>query len=147
MIVQALKNLYVKELEQLRANIELYTHEEKIWVIDKNIANSGGNLCLHLVGNLKTYIGCEIGKIPYIRNRDEEFSLKNIPKQELLRMVDETISILDKTFDMISDEQLSDDYPQVVWSEKTSVFYLLARLLSHLSYHLGQINYHRRMLD
>jgi hypothetical protein len=147
MITQTLKNLYLQELQKLRTEIELYTHEERIWVIDKNIANSGGNLCLHLVGNLNTYIGCELGKFDYVRNRDLEFSLKNVPKKELLRMIDETITILNKTFNGIKDEQLDQEYPLLVWKEKTSVFYLLTRLLSHLSYHLGQVNYHRRLLN
>jgi len=121
--------------------------EKKLWVIDKNIANSAGNLCLHLVGNLNTYIGSEIGKTGYIRNRDLEFSQKNIPQKELIRMIENTITVVEDGLNKLNEDDLEKEYPLLVFKEKTSTGYFLIHLVAHLGYHLGQINYHRRLLD
>jgi hypothetical protein len=147
MLVQELRKVFIKDLQKLKEEIGLYRSEQNIWKIEKNIANSGGNLCLHLIGNLNTYIGKEIGKTGYVRNRDQEFSLKNIPQKELVNMVDNTITMLDKVMKSLIDEQLDAEYPVLVLKEKTSTGYFLFHLSSHLGYHLGQINYHRRLID
>ena len=147
MLTQTLKPLFHRELNKLKQEIELYKEENKLWIIDKAIANSGGNLCLHLIGNLNTYIGKELGGTGYIRNRDLEFSQKNIPRDELLKKIDETIGVVEKTLDIVTDQQLEKEYPVMVFAEKMTTGFFLIHLLAHLTYHLGQINYHRRLLD
>jgi len=147
MLTRTLKTLFHRELNKLKQEIELYKEENKLWIIDKAIANSGGNLCLHLIGNLNTYIGKELGHTGYIRNRDLEFSQKDIPRDELLKKIDETIGVVEKTLDTITDQQLEEEYPAVVFEEKMSTGFFLIHLIVHLAYHLGQINYHRRLLD
>lgn len=106
MIIEILKSLYNRDLNKLKFEIESYKSEASIWKIDKNISNSAGNLCLHLVGNLNTYIGAELGKIGYIRLRDLEFSLKNIPRTELIEKVESTIKMIDSTLDRLSQKDL-----------------------------------------
>jgi hypothetical protein len=147
MIISTLKILFNRDLTKLKSEIELYRDETKIWYTEKNITNSAGNLCLHLIGNLNTYIGAEIGKTGYIRQRELEFSLKDIPRTALVNKVEETISIVNGALDKLTDEDLQAEYPILVFAEKTSTAYLLIHLATHLTYHLGQINYHRRLLD
>ena len=147
MLIQTLKLLFDRDLKRLKTEIELYSNEEAIWHIENNIANSAGNLCLHLIGNLNTYIGKEIGKTGYVRNRELEFTLKNIPKTELLKKIDKTILVVGSSLDKLTDEALLKEYPVLVFDKATSTEYLLVHLTTHLSYHLGQINYHRRLLD
>jgi len=147
MLTTILKTVYIRDLTILRKEISLYTNENSIWKTDKSISNSAGNLCLHLVGNLNTYIGAVLGNSGYIRNRDLEFSLKNVPRNELLSKIDKTIIVVENTLGQLQDTQLSTEYPVLVWEEKTSVAYLLIHLAAHLGYHLGQVNYHRRLLD
>ena len=125
----------------------MYRDEKNLWVIDKSISNSAGNLCLHLVGNLNTYIGAEIGKTGYIRNRDLEFSQKNVPQQQLIKMVEDTITVVEDGLNQLDPEDLEQEYPLLVFKEKTSTGFFLIHLAVHLGYHLGQINYHRRLLD
>lgn len=146
MTIEILKSLYNRDLNKLRVEIESYQNEESLWKIDKNISNSGGNLCLHLLGNLNTYIGAELGKTGYVRQRDSEFSLKNIPKTELLEKLETLIEIVDSALGKLSDEDLKKDYPTEALGYKMTTEYFLIHLLSHLNYHLGQINYHRRLL-
>lgn len=147
MLIQTLKSLFDRDLKRLRIEIDTYNNEQTLWHIEKNIANSAGNLCLHLVGNLNTYIGATIGKTNYVRDREQEFSLKGIPKIELLKQIDETIAVVNNSLDNLTEDDLTKEYPDLVFSEKTTTGYLLVHLTTHLTYHLGQINYHRRLLD
>jgi len=130
-----------------KKEITSYKEESKIWIVDSDISNSAGNLCLHLIGNLNTYIGAEIGKNGYIRQRELEFSSKNILRTELINKIDQTIIDLNTALDIITDKQIKEQYPISVFKEKVSTEYVLIHLTTHLAYHLGQINYHRRLLD
>ncbi|MES2804576.1 MAG: DUF1572 family protein [Bacteroidota bacterium] len=147
MLIETLKTLFNRDLNQLKTEIESYQNESDIWKTQKGIANSAGNLCLHLVGNLNTYIGAEFGKTGYIRNRPLEFSLKDIPRAELLSKIEETIVVVDNALNTISEEELKKEYPLLVFENKTSTEFMLVHLTTHLAYHLGQINYHRRLLE
>ena len=147
MTIDILKSLYNRDLNRLKVEIESYQNEESLWKIDKHILNSGGNLCLHLLGNLNTYIGAELGETGYIRQRDLEFSMKDIPKTELLEKLESLIQIVSSTLEKLSDEDLKKDYPTEALGYNMTTEYFLIHLLSHLNYHLGQINYHRRLFD
>ena len=147
MLIETLKTLFNRDLNRLRNEIELYKDEKNLWKVGKQITNSAGNLCLHLIGNLNTYIGAEIGKINYVRHRELEFSLKDISKAELIDKIEKTKIIVATSLDKLTDEQLEKGYPVLVFENKTSTGYLLIHLTTHLTYHLGQINYHRRLLD
>ncbi|MDI1304515.1 MAG: DUF1572 family protein [bacterium] len=146
MLIETLKSLFDRDLNKLKSEIELYQNESEIWHIQKGIANSAGNLCLHLIGNLNTYIGAEFGKTGYIRNRPLEFSLKNVPRAELINKIEETIVIVNNALNNVSEEELKKEYPLLVFETKTSTEFMLIHLTTHLAYHLGQINYHRRLL-
>ena len=147
MLVETLKMLFNRDLKRLKSEIELYQNESDIWKIQKGISNSAGNLCLHLVGNLNTYIGAEFGKTGYIRNRALEFSLKDIPRVELITKIEETIVVVDNALNNVSEDELKMEFPILVFENKTSTEFMLIHLTTHLAYHLGQINYHRRLLD
>ena len=148
MIIETLKMLFQKDLEKLKAEIELYNTEARIWHFEKGIANSGGNLCLHLLGNLNTYIGVALAKTNYIRQRDLEFSLKNIPRTELIQKIEETMNVVESGLNNLSTDDLKNDFPLIIWNNKpTETAYTLIYLSNHFNYHLGQINYHRRLLD
>ncbi len=147
MLIPTLQSIFKRDLLRLYSEIEMYKTEKNIWVLDKNISNTAGNLFLHLVGNLNTYIGAILGNSGYIRNREAEFTLKNIPRQELLTKIMETINVVESGLARITEEDLEKEYPILVLPEKTSTEYFLVHLAAHLSYHLGQINYHRRLLD
>lgn len=146
-MIQSLQSLFTRDLNKLKTEIESYQNEENIWKTDNNISNSAGNLCLHLVGNLNHYIGATLGNSGYIRNRDLEFSLKNIPRTELIQQIERTIKTVDLTLENLSAEELQKAYPSEPLGYAMTTEYFLIHLFGHLSYHLGQINYHRRLLD
>ena len=147
MVIETLQKIFKRDLEKLKQEIASYRDENNLWVVDKSIANSAGNLCLHLVGNLNTYIGAEIGKTGYVRDRDREFSQKNIPRDELVKMIGDTITVVENGINKLKEEDLEKEYPLLIFKEKTSTGYFLIHLAVHLGYHLGQVNYHRRLLD
>ncbi|WBV59329.1 DUF1572 family protein [Chryseobacterium camelliae] len=144
MITESLQLLYTRDLNKLKQEIESYQSENSIWKTDKNISNSAGNLCLHLVGNLNHFVGAQLGNSGYIRNRDLEFSLKDVPRAELIEKVEETLTVVISTLDKLSAEDMEKEYPL---GYKMTTEHFLIHLFGHLSYHLGQINYHRRLLD
>ena len=147
MLLPVLQTFFLRDLNRLRQEIELYKSEPTIWQIDKDIKNSAGNLTLHLVGNLNTYIGAELGKTGYVRHRELEFSLKDVSRSELLTKIDDTARMIQHVLDTLSEASLQEEYPVLVFEQKTSTQYLLVHLSTHLAYHLGQVNYHRRLLD
>jgi hypothetical protein len=147
MIVNSIKSIFIRDLSKLKGEIESYPNENSIWEIRSDINNSAGNLTLHLIGNLNTYIGAELNKTGYIRNRELEFTLKNIPRVQLIQSIEATISLIENVLDQLSVKDLKKEYPTLIWEKKTSTEYVLIHLTTHLAYHLGQINYHRRLLN
>lgn len=148
MLKESLKTLFTRDLNKVKFEIEQYQNDKNIWLVENAVSNSAGNLCLHLVGNLKTFIGAELGKTGYIRNRELEFSLKDVPRNELIKQLEETIEAINYSIDQLTEEDLENDYPEIkVLEDDRTVKYMLIYLSSHLAYHLGQINYHRRLLD
>ena len=142
-----LYRLFERDLTRLKVELNLYSDEQIIWQTTGQISNTAGNLTLHLLGNLNTYIGAVLGGTDYVRDRPAEFSLKNIPRESLLEQIDALLIILKTTLEKLSDTAFEEEYPLLVFEEKTSTEYLLVHLTTHLTYHLGQINYHRRLLD
>ena len=145
-MIADLKSLYARDLARLKTEIASYKDEKCIWLVDKEIANSGGNLCLHLIGNLNAYIGVGLAKTGYVRQRDLEFSQKNIPQTELIKMIEDTIQVVATGLNNLSENEMKADFPILIWDKPTEMGYTLIHLLTHLNYHLGQINYHRRLL-
>lgn len=147
MSTDTLSALFRRDLMRLRQEIELYSCEENLWRTRDAITNSAGNLCLHLLGNLNTYIGQQLGHTGYVRYREQEFARRHVPRLELLRCIDETIEVVASTLARLPADALPQAYPIRVLEHNTSTEYLLMHLATHLTYHLGQINYHRRLLD
>ncbi len=147
MLLKTLQDIFRRDLNRLKKEIEQYQDEEMMWTIEKNIANSAGNLCLHLAGNLQTYIGVQLGNTGYIRDRPFEFAGKHVPKEELFKSIAETIEVVTKVLGDLTEEDLNKEFPIKVFEEKTSTEFMLVHVAAHFSYHLGQINYHRRLLD
>jgi len=147
MLRSALKELFARDLDRLAKEISAYKIESNLWLVDQDILNSAGNLCYHLIGNLKTFIGANLGNTGYVRDRPSEFNSKNIPREELLKGVEEVKVLVEKVLLELSDETLEKEYPVVVFDKPMNTTFFLVHLAGHLNYHLGQVNYHRRLLD
>ena len=146
MITPILIELFEKDITRLSDEMKLYTNEESVWLIKDGIKNSGGNLCLHITGNLQHFIGATLGESGYVRNRNAEFTLKNISLEKLQERIADTKTVVRDTLEQITKKEMEGIYPLQVLEEPVSTEYFLIYLINHLNYHLGQINYHRRMV-
>jgi len=139
--------LFRRELNKVIDELNQYPNDAAIWLVSGDIKNAAGHLCQHLVGNLKTFIGRELGGLPYERNRDAEFNERQFERPDLILLLADTESIIEESLRKLSPEQLSGPYPPVLTlADDQTVDFVLTHLLAHLSYHLGQINYHRRLI-
>jgi len=93
------------------------------------------------------YIYWGRGTSKYARDRDAEFNLKGVSREKLLQQLEETRILVDVSLENLNEDKLEEEFPIQVFSEKTSIAYMLIHLTTHLTYHRGQINYHRRLLD
>lgn len=144
--IESITQLIDRDLKKLADEITLYPTEESIWKVAPGITNSGGNLCLHLCGNLQHYFGAVLGKTDYKRNRPLEFSSKDIPKAALLEEIERARTAVTQTLEHLKPSQLLNEYPEKVFDYSMTSMHFFIHLSAHLSYHLGQINYHRRLI-
>jgi hypothetical protein len=146
MLQQILLELYERDLGKLRSEIEAYSKEADIWKTGGDITNPAGNLCLHLSGNLRHFFGALLAGDGYVRDRDAEFASKNVSRDELLTGIDAALLSVRMTLEKLSDEDFAATYPIEVFGGPITTGFFLTHLATHLNWHLGQVNYHRRLL-
>ena len=142
----SLLSLFTRDLNKVKDELNAYTTEAHIWTVAPGISNSAGNLSLHLIGNLNHFVGADLGNTGYVRQRDLEFSKKDIPLATIISDLDKTIEMLTKVLGSLNDEEMAREH-EFMPGEQDSTGHFLIHLFGHLNYHLGQINYHRRLLD
>lgn len=136
---------FERGLDQLALELSLYKDEKDMWIIKEGVSNSSGNLAAHLVGNLNHFIGKTLGDTNYVRDRDKEFSVKDVPQEQLINDIRQTSVMIKNTLSKLSAEDLKKEFPLTLKNETFSIENMLIHLIGHLNYHLGQINYLRRM--
>lgn len=142
-----LSPFFERDLLRLKDEVTLYKNEADLWVVKPHISNSAGNLCLHLIGNLNHFIGATLGNTGYVRERDKEFTQKNIPRAQLLADIDAVIVVVKNVLGNLPEETYGTEFPLPVANNRMSTQQMLVYIFAHLSYHLGQINYHRRLIE
>ena len=147
MLKDTIIELFERDLNKLIGEINSYKNEADLWIKTDDIPNSAGNLCLHLIGNLNHYIGATLGDSGYVRKRDEEFTTENVSRNELISQIENTIEVVKNTINNLSNDDLEKTYPLQNAGKSTKTNLEFLKILTHFSYHLGQINYHRRLLQ
>ncbi len=146
MTTDVLRTVFERELGKLREEVLAYTGEAELWRAAPGISNPGGTLALHLVGNLRHFVGAVLGGSGYERDRQAEFDRRGVSRTELVEEIDETIREVDRTLAALDHRALQEPFPVPYRDTRPTVEFMLVHLLSHLDYHLGQVNYHRRLL-
>ena len=136
-----------RDLRRLSTEISAFENEENLWKTTGNISNSSGNLALHLIGNLNYYIGAKIGNNGYERDRPAEFGLKNVPRELILNQIEDTKQTVSSVLNNLDDSRLNEEFPEALFGHPMTLGFFLTHLSGHLMYHLGQINYLRRVLE
>jgi hypothetical protein len=146
MLKETLVQIYEMDLRKVIEEIKKYENEEDLWKLQAGITNSGGNLALHLIGNINHFFGSILGGTDYKRERELEFSNKNASRSEIIERLENAILVLKDALNNLSDDDFHKDYPIDFGGGQQKTFAVIIYMLSHLNYHLGQINYHRRLL-
>jgi len=144
MLPDVVKTLITRELNAVKREIEAYPDEASVWRPIPGISNTGGTLALHLAGNLQHFLGSILGRSGYKRDREAEFARRDVPRRELIAGIDAAIASVERTLGDFDAKKLSAPYPEQIAQRRFSTEIWLAHLASHLAYHLGQIDYHRR---
>jgi len=146
MLRKILAEIYERDLGKLKDEIGQYADESDLWEATEGITNPAGNLCLHLSGNLKHFFGAVLGNNGYVRDRDAEFANKNVSRAVMLADIDVAQNVVLSTLAELTEEDLDKPYPIEVFGRPMTTGYFLTHLTAHLNWHLGQINYHRRLV-
>lgn len=145
-ISKELAALYARDLKRLAQELEAFPDDESIWKKVPGVSNAAGNLALHLEGNLREFIGRQLGGVDYKRMRTEEFSTTGLTRAELVSRVDATRELIVPVVAKLTLEKMAVEYPENVLGRELSTRQFLVHLLGHLNYHLGQMDYLRRVL-
>ena len=143
MLPEFLAGILVRDLKSLKRELEAIPDEAVLWQAAPGITNTVGVLARHLTGNLRHFIGAQLGGTGYVRDRDAEFA-QRVSRAELVTEVDEAIAAIQRTMPKLTDADMAKPYPLAVAGMTTGDF--LMHLAAHFAYHLGQLDYLRRFL-
>jgi hypothetical protein len=138
--------LFRRDLTRLMQEMAAFPDDATLWRTVPGIANSAGNLTLHLEGNLREFIGRQLGGVAYQRQRPLEFSNFGLSAADLSARIEAVRELVPPVIAALSTAQCSANYPENVYGAPMSTGQFVLSLYGHLSYHLGQIDYLRRML-
>jgi uncharacterized damage-inducible protein DinB len=146
MLRDVIQTVLLRELAALRRSVEIYPDDESLWRRPGAVPNAAGTLALHLAGNLQHYVGAVLGNSSYVRDREAEFSRRDVPREAVLAEIDAAAAAVERTLTSCGDDALASPYPEPLGSHTVATADFLVHLASHLAYHLGQVDYHRRMV-
>lgn len=144
MLRASLQTVFTRELRAFRRELEAYPDEASVWRTVPGLPNTGGTLALHVAGNMQHFMGAILGHDGYRRDRDAEFARRDVPRSELIAGIDAAIRSVERTLPSVSDAALAKPYPEPIAKRTLGTGLFLVHLATHLSYHLGQLDYHRR---
>jgi hypothetical protein len=144
MISSELAGLFGRDIARLIQELRAFPDTESIWKTVPGVSNAAGTLALHLEGNLREYIGRQLGQIDFTRDRPLEFSARGVARDELIARLDAVRASIPDVIAALSGAQLDATYPENVLKTPLSTRQFLMHLLGHLNYHLGQVDYLRR---
>src|SRR4029079_9711561 len=81
-LAQELGALFDRDLTRLEQELRAFPDTETLWMVAPGVSSAAGTLALHLEGNLREYIGRQLGHHEYTRDRACEFSARGVPQQE-----------------------------------------------------------------
>ncbi|HEY7502584.1 MAG TPA: DUF664 domain-containing protein [Gemmatimonadales bacterium] len=146
MLVAAVAAILDRDLQALAREVAAYPDERALWETPPGITNSGGRLAVHLAGNIRHYLGAKLGGTGYLRDRPAEFTARDVPRATILAQIEEARAAVRAAAARTADERLGEDYPEVIAGVRVATGEFLIHLVAHFDYHLGQLDYHRRVV-
>jgi len=146
MTVDWIRRAVVRDLDSLAAQVTAYPTDADLWRPLAGVVNTGGTLALHLVGNMRHFVGMHLGGTAYVRDRDHEFAAREVPRSEIAAEIAAARVEVDQALRALTESDLVREFPQAVGGATLSTGQLLVHLATHFAYHLGQLDYHRRLV-
>lgn len=146
MVVQAVAAILDRDLRALAREVEAYPDDGAVWLAPDGAPNSAGTLVLHLAGNVQHFLGAHLAGTGFVRDRPREFAARGLSRSDLLREIAAARSVLRSAVDRASERALDADWPEIVGGARVVTGEYLIHLVSHFAYHLGQVDYHRRLV-
>jgi uncharacterized damage-inducible protein DinB len=146
MLVAAVAAILDRDLQALAREVAAYPDERALWETPSGVMNSGGTLAVHLAGNIRHYFGAKLAGTGYVRDRPAEFASRDVPRATILAQIEEARAAVRAAAARTTDERLGEDYPEVIAGVRVATGEYLVHLVSHFAYHLGQLDYHRRVV-
>lgn len=141
------QELFDRDLGRLENEVKSFQRETNLWIIPPGVLNSAGNLAVHLCGNLRHFVCHEMGGFEYQRDREREFSVKNLPRETILNEIQTCRNQVRMSLEGLEEDLLEEKYPIEHFGKPMTYGFFLTHLYGHLNYHLGQLNYLRRMIE
>lgn len=142
-----LAGILARDLRAVRREVEAYSEESDLWRTPDGVTNSAGVLARHLAGNIRHFIGAVLGGGGYQRDRDGEFGQRDVPRAEILVELDRAVADVERVVPVLPEEVLAANFPMPLGKTTVNTLDFLMHLSSHLAYHLGQMDYHRRIVS
>lgn len=142
-----LASLFRRDLTRLNQQIDAFPNNDALWQTVPGVLNAAGNLALHIEGNLREFVGRQLGNLPYQRNRELEFSARYLSRDELSVRLAELSQSIPAVIANLSEGQMAREYPEVGLEAPMTTREFLIHLYGHLNWHLGQVDYLRRILN
>jgi uncharacterized damage-inducible protein DinB len=146
MLVAAVAAILDRDLQALAREVAAYPDERALWQTPPGITNSGGTLAVHLAGNIRHYFGAKLGGTGYVRDRPAEFAARDLTRVTILAQIEEARAAVRAAAARTADERQEEDFPEVIAGVRVATGEFLIHLVSHFAYHLGQLDYHRRVV-
>ena len=146
MLLQSVAAIFDRDLRALRREVEAYPDDSMLWQEVPGISNTAGTLALHLAGNLQHYLGACLEHTGYVRDRPAEFARRNVPRSELLQQIEAARAAVRALASGAVAPDLEADFPEPIAGKRVTIGDYLVHLTTHFAYHLGQIDYHRRVV-
>ena len=141
---QTLARLFDRDLAVLEREVALYADDASLWKEVPGQPTLGGNLALHLCGNLRHFVGAVLGGSGYIRHREAEFEQRGLSRAAIIEEVRIARSEVATALAKLDAARLGEPFPEAIRGHQLPTRMVLSHLLTHLSFHLGQLDYHRR---
>lgn len=144
-VAEELAALFARDITRLIQQLRAFPDTASVWATAPGVTNSAGTLALHLEGNLREYIGRQLGQIDFTRNRPLEFSARGVDRDELVARLEAVKAAIPPVIAGLSAAQLEAPFPENVLGKPLTSRQFLVHLEGHLNYHLGQVDYLRRV--
>jgi uncharacterized damage-inducible protein DinB len=145
-LVSAIRCIFERDLRALRREVEAYPADELLWRRVPGLPNAAGTLVLHIAGNVQHFLGACLGGTGYVRHREAEFAQRDVARATMLTELDRAGEAVRAGLSSLHDSQLADEFPDLIGGMRFQTGDYLLHLTTHLAYHLGQVDYHRRMV-